>query len=78
VPIAELIDRGDLLSLEISCKDTNREKYAAKIGVDFGEIKKQGRVTIHQQTSIETIAHHLQHIGENIEAAITYKESKDD
>jgi hypothetical protein len=69
VPIAELIDRGELLSLEISCKDTNMEKYTAKIRVHFGEIKKQGRVTIHQQTSIETIAHHLQDIGEKLGTA---------
>jgi hypothetical protein len=62
VPIAEIIQNKDMLTIKIKCKDSKNEDFEDKLIIDFDELTKENRVIAFQSDSDERVIRAIEKI----------------
>lgn len=66
IPISEIISKGQVLKIEITCKDVADRNYKAIIRTDFGEIKGTSTFVAYQYDALLRLTVAVKHMADSM------------
>lgn len=67
IPIAEIVEKKQKLSVDITCKDARNEPYSSKIPVDFNNVLDDNMIVSYQFNYLGNIVDNLEDIRKRLD-----------